>query len=152
MSEHDEREDYDDEPWRRRWGTEEYVLVPASSIIAFAVIQCVLAVFALAIPDVFYVTESAPHLTIPVAAIAIIWNLAIIWGAWGMHQFRRYRLSLGAAVMSFVPIPCIYCVPVSAPLGIWTLVALLRPDVRARFAAVARAAKNSLSPSTELPP
>jgi hypothetical protein len=121
-----------------RWRTEEYVLIPASSIIAFAVIQCVSAVFAIAIPEVFYVTESAPNLTVPIAAVAIVWNLVILWGAWGMHRFRRYRLSVLAGVMSLLPAPFIYCAPISVPLGIWALIVLVRPDVRARFAAVAR--------------
>jgi hypothetical protein len=148
---HDPRDDYDDEPWRRRWRTEEYVLVPASSIIAFAVIQCVWAVFASAIPEVFYVTEAGPNLTIPVGAVAIAWNVVILWGAWRMHEFRRYRLSVLAALMSLLPVPFIYCAPISLPLGIWTLVVLCRPDVRARFEAVFRRAADSTPPLTEPP-
>ena len=85
-------------------------------------------------------------LVLVLGLVAIIWNLAIVRGAGRMRACRNYRLAVTAAVLSFLPLPLYYCLPISAPVAVWAFITLLRRDVRARFAAVARDTMNPAPP------
>lgn len=157
MSQHDERDDYDDEPWRK-WATPEQLLrTPASIIAAFGAIQLgfsLLGVVAVAATFVWGVfndadpndsdsdTEDATvYKVLAVIAILILsvgWNWIVVLGAGRMRKCRNYRLSITVAVLSAFSIPFYYCLPISSGVAIWTVVLLSRREVKARFAAVAR--------------
>ncbi len=61
-------------------------------------------------------------------------NLLAIVGGFGMQRFSRYGLSMAAAVASVIPLATGCCVT-GIPFGIWALVVLNRPDVKAAFIA-----------------
>lgn len=56
------------------------------------------------------------------------------WGAWQMKQLKRYPLAVTAAILGLLPGGCC-CL--TLPVGIWALVVLLKPEVRAAFRAPA---------------
>lgn len=158
VSGHDERDDYDDEPWRKRRLPEELLRTPAAMLSTFAVIQMgfsALGVIVLLVavgralldpapadPDwedlAWYEAAAVVAMVLAGVGAVIVWNWLIIRGAARMRTCRNYRLALAAAFLSILPVPFYYCGPISAPAAIWALVILLRRDVRARFEAVAR--------------
>jgi len=154
VSDHDEREDYDDEPWRKRATPEELLRTPASIIAAFGAIQlgfsvvgCV-AVVALMIWSLFHDpgADTEPEdgglyeflAVVSICILSVLWNWVIVRGAGRMRKCRDYRLCVAAAVLSIFSVPFYYCLPISAGVAVWALVILSRRDVRARFGAVAR--------------
>ena len=57
-------------------------------------------------------------------------NAVVLLGAVMMLRQRSWPLSLAAAIL--ISIPCLGpCCPFGIPVGIWALVVLLRPEVRA---------------------
>jgi hypothetical protein len=151
MSEHD---DYDDEPWRPRASPEKLLLIPASILGAFGAIQLaftILGCVAMAVLVVWSFFESDDVADLDrtedtVLAIVVCLgasllpatNFIIFRGAKRMRSCRNYRLAVAAAVLSLVSLPFFYFIPIAAPVAVWTLIVLSRPDVRARFDAVAR--------------
>jgi hypothetical protein len=71
--------------------------------------------------------------------IGIVFNLiaiavagVIIFGALKMQKLQNYTLAMAASVIAMVP--CISpCCILGLPLGIWALVILLKPEVKAAF-------------------
>lgn len=63
-------------------------------------------------------------------------NLLILSGAIQMMRFRTWGLALTASILAMVNFGTFCCIP-GLPIGIWTLVILLTPEVRAAFQAVA---------------
>ncbi len=71
--------------------------------------------------------------------IRIIWSIvllatsgAVIYGAIQMKNLRNYRSAMTAAIISIIPLlgPC--CI-LGIPFGIWALIVLMQPDVKAAF-------------------
>jgi hypothetical protein len=156
MTGHDEREDYDDEPWRGRATAEQQVRTPATIIEVFGAIQLGLSVLGFLAGAVVIVwgtidpaAVDAEDMTwyeaaglLALAGLAILWNWVVVRGAGRMRACRSYRLAVAAAILSFVGCPLYYCFLISAPVAIWALVVLARRDVRAHFQAVASGARN----------
>jgi len=152
VSDHDEREDYDDEPWRGRPTPAQLIRTPATIIEVFGAIQLGLSVLGFIIGVVVIgwgVIDPAAvdaedmtwyeALAVLVACVlAVVWNWMIVRGAGQMRSCRNYRLAVTAAALSFLPLPLYYCLPISAAVAVWALVILLRRDVRDHFATVAR--------------
>jgi hypothetical protein len=66
------------------------------------------------------------------AFIGIAVAILIIFGALQMKKMRGWGLSLTAAIVAMVP--CISpCCILGLPIGIWALVILLKPEVKAAF-------------------
>ena len=56
----------------------------------------------------------------------------IVFGALRMKELRTYPLALAATVVAMIP--CLSpCCLLGLPVGIWALVVLLRPEVKAAF-------------------
>jgi hypothetical protein len=56
----------------------------------------------------------------------------IIYAAMQMKELRGYPLAMAASIVSMVP--CLSpCCCIGLPIGIWCLVVLLRPEVKAAF-------------------
>ena len=68
-----------------------------------------------------------------IAVLGIGWGLAICYGAIKMRNHSGYALAMMASIMAVVPCLGLICVLVSMPIGIWALVKLRNPDVRASF-------------------
>ena len=64
--------------------------------------------------------------------IGILVAAFIIFAALKMKELRQYELSIAASIVAMIP--CISpCCILGLPIGIWCLVVLLRPDVKAAF-------------------
>jgi hypothetical protein len=71
--------------------------------------------------------------------INIIFNVAfggfIFYGAMQMQQLKNYNLVLAAVIVTMLPCTGCCCFWINLGIGIWGLVILLRPDVKAAFGA-----------------
>jgi len=56
----------------------------------------------------------------------------IIFGGFKMSKLQSYNLAITAAIISCVPV-CSPCCILGIPFGIWALVVLLKPEVKAAF-------------------
>lgn len=56
----------------------------------------------------------------------------ILWAAFQMKALRNWTVSLVASILAMIP--CISpCCIIGLPIGIWALVVLLKPEVKAAF-------------------
>lgn len=67
------------------------------------------------------------------AVVGTALDLVILVGGLRMRQARSYGLSMAAAICGIIPLNSCCCL--GLPFGIWALVVLLNPDVKAGFAA-----------------
>jgi hypothetical protein len=69
---------------------------------------------------------------IPLNIFSMIWNAVILFGGIKMRKLQSRGLVMTAAILAVIPCfnPC--CL-IWMPLGIWALVALNNPDVKASF-------------------
>jgi hypothetical protein len=158
MTDHDERDDYDDQPWRRRATPEQLLRVPAAVIEICAAVQVVFSLLGCLAPAVFLIWDlvdpNGPEamswdeaiLVTLAFGLCLAWNLVVIRGVGQMRRCQSYRAALAAAVMSILPLPFLWLGAVSIPAGIWVVAILGRRDVRARFAAVAHGRMNGEIP------
>ncbi len=70
---------------------------------------------------------------IVVGVLGILRGGLLIVGAVKMKNLDSYGLALTAAILAVIP--CFGCWPIEAPFGVWALVVLNDPFVRAHFAA-----------------
>lgn len=71
--------------------------------------------------------------TVVAALVLLALNALIIFGAMKMRAGQSYTLALTAAILG--AIPYCGCYPLSMTGGIWALVLLLKPEVKAQFTA-----------------
>ena len=62
-------------------------------------------------------------------------NLLAIIGGFSMRRLGSYGLSMCGAIVSLIPCAVACCPLVGIPVGLWALVVLLRPEVKAAFVA-----------------
>jgi hypothetical protein len=67
-----------------------------------------------------------------VSLISIAASPIIIFGGIQMLRARRYSIALWAAILALIPLTSVCCIP-GIPIGIWALIVLRNPDVRAAF-------------------
>lgn len=67
------------------------------------------------------------------AAIGIVWQGVIIFGALKMKNLENYTLAMVAAVMALIPLCPFCCSIINLPFGIWALVVLLTGETRSLF-------------------
>lgn len=65
------------------------------------------------------------------ALLGIVVNAIVIFGAMKMKSLGGYALAMTAAILAIVPCSC--CCILNMPFGIWSLVVLLNPNVKAAF-------------------
>lgn len=65
------------------------------------------------------------------AAIGMALNALIVFAAIKMRKLEIYGLALAAAIIAIIP--CFNCCCLPMPAGIWALVILLKPEVKASF-------------------
>jgi hypothetical protein len=61
----------------------------------------------------------------------LVFSAIILYAANQMRQLKKHGLCMAASILSLVP--CVACCFSGVPLGIWSLVVLSRPDVKAAF-------------------
>jgi len=147
VSEHDEREDYADGPWRKRRVPEKVIRLLGSAIWAVGLLQFCISVAGLvvaailSIPGAGHKDEVDTFDFVAVGTymiVGIAWNSVVMRAGAGIERLRGYRLAVLGSVMSAISVPFIYFGVFSFPLGVCSFALLLRSDVCARFAAVAR--------------
>lgn len=67
-----------------------------------------------------------------VSLISIVASPIIIFGGVQMLRARRYSIALWAAILALIPLTSVCCIP-GIPIGIWALIVLRHPEVRAGF-------------------
>jgi phage FluMu protein Com len=73
--------------------------------------------------------DIVPNLISSFVMLAI--GITMVVGGQKMRRLESYSLAITGAVLAIVP--CTICCPLSVPLGIWSLVVLLDPQVRTAF-------------------
>jgi hypothetical protein len=69
-----------------------------------------------------------------IGAVGAVLSVVIILGAISMMNAKNYGLALAASILALIPVTNCCCL-VATPFGIWALVALMNPDVKAAFRA-----------------
>ena len=67
-----------------------------------------------------------------VSLISILAAPVIIYGGIQMLKARRYSIALLAAILAVIPVSSVCCI-LGIPIGIWALIVLRNPEVRASF-------------------
>lgn len=108
---------------------------PATGLMALATLNLALIGFATVaqIALVAAVGEPDPSLAINIfsAIVGVAIAVTILVGAARMKKLENYSLAVAASVLA--AIPCFGCCILGVPLGIWSLVVLSDPAVRASF-------------------
>ena len=92
-----------------------------------------IAAGSIAIPDFAQSNHNTPELMIGAGIMAFVLAIMLIgealqfWAAWSMRRQRNWTLCMVMAALLLVNLP------LGTPLGIWMLLTLQRPDVRAAF-------------------
>ena len=76
--------------------------------------------------------EAETIAAIVVGVLGLLQSLMMLLGAVSLRRQRRFALAMTGAVLALVPNLCCF---VTVPFGVWAVVLLGRPDVRAAFAA-----------------
>jgi hypothetical protein len=75
-------------------------------------------------------------LSVVVGLVLNVGGAALIaFGAWQMLKLRSWGFALAASILAMIPCFTSCCCLLGLPAGIWALVVLLDPDVKAAFAA-----------------
>jgi hypothetical protein len=67
-----------------------------------------------------------------VSLISILAAPVIIYGGIQMLKARRYPIAMLAAILAVIPLSSICCIP-GIPIGIWAVIVLRDPEVKAAF-------------------
>ncbi|GEM_PF-1026134 len=82
--------------------------------------------------DIVQITPAVVVASVPINFVRIMIAAVIIYGATRMRRLESYGLAMTASILSLVP--CLNCgCCLGMPIGIWALVVLTRPEVRASF-------------------
>lgn len=63
--------------------------------------------------------------------VILIPYIVVMFGSMRMKQLKNYNLSIATSILAMIP--CSGCCIVGLPVGIWALVVLLKPEIRAAF-------------------
>ena len=55
----------------------------------------------------------------------------VLWGAMQMKQLRNWNMAMGASIAAMLPCSC--CCIIGLPIGIWSLIVLMKPEVKSAF-------------------
>ena len=80
--------------------------------------------------DVFSQLASG-SLAIALNIIGLLWNGLVLWGGIKMNKLESYPLAMTGSIVAMLP--CSACCIAGLPIGIWSLVVLSKPEVKAAF-------------------
>jgi hypothetical protein len=63
--------------------------------------------------------------------LGFLFGFVIAFGGMKMRQLRGYGVAMAGAVLAMLPCTC--CCIVGLPVGIWALIVLMKPEVKAAF-------------------
>jgi hypothetical protein len=107
------------------------ILLPQSPGAAIAAQRVSLVPPLLAQRSDFQVALWLPFAAILSLIVSFAQSVTLIVGGWQMRKLRSYGLVLVAAVLAVVP--CTFAWIIGLPMGIWALVVLMDPEVKAGF-------------------
>ena len=147
----DQADDYDDFVGDRRAMAQAKVQGPALILIIGGLISTLCAVAAVVAMIVLGLSLNAParnndervilFVYAAFAAVAVPYFAVITLGGFRMKSLRSHSLSMTAAIMAIASIVCLgLCGLLVMPIGIWSLIVLLNPDVKREFQRVRREA------------
>ena len=55
----------------------------------------------------------------------------VLWGAMQMKQLRNWNMAMGASIAAMLPCSC--CCIIGLPIGIWSQIVLMNPEVNSAF-------------------
>jgi hypothetical protein len=68
-----------------------------------------------------------------VCLFALACNAFIFWAALQMRALKSWPLAMAGAIAAMIPLTTSICCVAGLPLGIWALVVLNKPEVKAAF-------------------
>jgi hypothetical protein len=77
--------------------------------------------------------ESSMHTRPVVAIIGVLGSIFVVYAMLEMRKLRRFPIAVTGTILAMAPFVSLCCC-FGLPLGIWALVVLFNPDVRAAFA------------------
>jgi hypothetical protein len=117
------------------------IMVVAGAAAFFTLLSLILQLAGVAIPgmpggaapgeQMFQFMTGAVGILMGVLALAV-YGVAI-WGALQMRELKNWQLSVVSSIL--VMLPCSLCCIFGLPVGIWSLVVLMRPEVKSAFGA-----------------
>src|SRR5262249_12105381 len=134
MSEHDPRDDYDDELWKGRLAPQDIVRWPASIMWVFGLLQLIIAqvwfavlcyVFLMAAFDERKTLQGVWNdairqeeiwLTVLCWPVATACTILVMRAANDLKRFRRYPWVVAGAVLTVLSVPFIYLGVIQVPL------------------------------------
>ena len=114
-------------------GNASLVKRPAQALLATGILNWVGSVFVVALLAYTALGESwvlSPSQLVAVGALILLSSTAIIFGALKMMKLQTYPLAIAASVLAMITTPGSL---IGLPIGLWALVTLRRPEVRAAF-------------------
>lgn len=77
---------------------------------------------------------NAPHpaVMIAISAFWICIGAVILYGGINFRRLRNHRAAMVGAIAALFPCSCLF--PLSVPVGVWSLIGLRDPEVKAAFA------------------
>ena len=78
-----------------------------------------------------YISMMSGGVGIVVNLIALGLYGFVLWGAMQMKQLRNWNIAMGASIAAMLPCSC--CCIVGLPIGIWSLIVLMKPEVKSAF-------------------
>jgi hypothetical protein len=73
-----------------------------------------------------------PAIAVGSSLLALLTSVLIVYGGLRMKALQSYALAVTAAILAMLPCNCPCCC-LGLPVGIWALVVLLKPEVKAAF-------------------
>ena len=114
---------------------------PAIIILVLSVLSALVNVIGLFMSPMAFIDESMHSELEMMGAFAGNVFFSLLWiavaaftayGAWEMRNVKSYGLSMAAAIASCIPCVSVCC-PLGIPFGIWALVLLMKPEIKAGF-------------------
>ena len=65
------------------------------------------------------------------AVLGLILGMVILLGAVQMKNLKSYTFAMISSVVAMLPFTC--CCVIGLPIGIWALIVLMKPEVKAVF-------------------
>jgi hypothetical protein len=79
--------------------------------------------------------QYAQYMTGGVGIASAIFSMAlygfVFWSAMKMKQLRKWTISMVGSIGAMLPCSC--CCIIGLPIGIWSLIVLMKPEVKAAF-------------------
>jgi hypothetical protein len=126
-------------------GAGDQVTGPAIGLMVVSIIQMLLAAVALVInligASIFAMSQSAQNqpfanlfsgtIGAVQCGLVIVLGAIVLFGAIKMKRLENYGLAMTASIVAMLP--CSLCCLAGLPIGIWSLVILSKPEVKAAF-------------------